>query len=515
MKKRIGMILVLAAAMVLLAACMTAAQADSLPAEIKDQVNAKNVTITDNDRWEGTWFVLASSAKGDNILYCFTQKDGKWKESFHTSKAVPQGKNRVDIYTVESALDWTTDRTIKGPLLVIAQMDEGDEYIELFTAYRRASAAKWNLARIWSHTSYGNMLIEEGKITYYRGLEDSRVAGSVQGTIQRDLRYVSLGSLPRTLKQAQSKITTAPTMPRDSELQAVEIQFTGGKKYEVYSGPGKNYLRGGNGKAAVSTNGWIQVFGQDNGWILIQYSIDTNHYRFGYIPASALPKKTYVENLAFSRAEVTTANSVNVTDDPLYSQATLKTLSAGEKVEWLATVGQWAYIEGNGFRGFVPVSDLAYTDADDRNFTVHTGNDGKKYDLFEIQKFIYEGGKVAAVTGQFERVGMDDDCYAPEYADNGTLYTYYLADGFSAEMMDPVSDDPLDPYIPVTDLHAWYIDAYMAGEAPANGELTFQCDLPADEAEAEGADFWFVTTRILLNQNSEIEYMEYFYVPWA
>ena len=66
----------------------------------------------------------------------------------------------------------------------------------------------------------------------------------------------------------------------------------------------------------------------------------------------------------------------------------------------------------------------------------------------------------------------------------------------------------------VNDLYAWYVSAYMNGVAPA-GEMTFQYDLPEDQQADATTDFWFVTTQIRLNQNNEIEYMEYVYVPWG
>ena len=55
----------------------------------------------------------------------------------------------------------------------------------------------------------------------------------------------------------------------------------------------------------------------------------------------------------------------------------------------------------------------------------------------------------------------------------------------------------------------------MNGEAPESGELVFLYDLPADEQETTQADFWFITTRIRLNEQNQIEYLEYYYVPWA
>ena len=42
-------------------------------------------------------------------------------------------------------------------------------------------------------------------------------------------------------------------------LEAINIQFSKGKKYEVYSAPSTTSLRGADGKATVSTDDWIEV----------------------------------------------------------------------------------------------------------------------------------------------------------------------------------------------------------------------------------------------------------------
>lgn len=96
--------------------------------------------------------------------------------------------------------------------------------------------------------------------------------------------------------------TIAPSIP-PGELTAQNIRFRSDQKYDVYSGPGKDYLRASNGKATVSTNDWIQVFGREDGWILIQYAIDKDHMRFGWISEKALPEFAAVKKLVFSRKE--------------------------------------------------------------------------------------------------------------------------------------------------------------------------------------------------------------------
>ena len=145
-------------------------------------------------------------------------------------------------------------------------------------------------------------------------------------------------------------------------LSSREIRFSRGNKYPVYSGPGDAYLRGGKGKAVVSTNDWIQVFGQENGWILIQYETNSSRCRIGYIAAQSLPKDADVPDLSFPRQTAYTIAKTSVTDDPLRSGSELANLPAGAEVTMLARLGKDVYIEGKAkkrFRGFVPSDSLS------------------------------------------------------------------------------------------------------------------------------------------------------------
>ena len=308
---------------------------------------------------------------------------------------------------------------------------------------------------------------------------------------------------------------SVPELPEGSGLSATVIRFAGGKQYAVYSAPDKTSIRNGNGKAKVSTNGWIQVFGREDGWILIQYSIDSSHYRLGYIDAASLPKKAGVADLDFDRIDAAVGYPVSVTDDPLFSQSVLTTFSGGEAVTWLATLGDWAYIEGDGFRGFIPLDALSFPDSTEEGYEVFTGSDGERYDLFEIRKLFFdENHKVCAVSGVYERVAPDDDCYCGKVAENSEA-TYDFAPDFKAMMINDETWDLADPFVQVDDLYAWYIDAYLDGEAPESGDPVFLYDLPEEEQETAQADFWFLTTRIRLNEQNQIEYLEYYYVPWG
>lgn len=510
--KKLMLILVLALAFAALVSA--AALADPLPSDIQGFFGS-DVTITDNRQANAdTWFVLTK--KGDTAtLYCFKLRNGAWKHSFHAVKSVPQGKNGVVMEMLDELEDPASQVHHKGPILMLAKWNAGQTAYDQVAYYQMNKSGQWNLVCLIDQTSKATT-IEIGKdyVEYYTYDGTNQQSTRVRGTIQRDIRYLSLQSFPMNVADAKKGLTFAPDLPVNSELAAQEVEFAGGKKYEVYSGPGKDTIRGGNGKAAVSTNGWIQVFGQENGWILIQYSIDNAHYRFGYIGADSLPKDAYVGYLNFYARNAVVTETVSVTDDPLYSRSTLTTANAGDSVTWLATIGNWAYIEGANYRGFVPLNAIELPSAAaDAGFQTYTAENGVTYSLFEIRKMYYDASRhVYAVSGVYERTVEGEESYYGEVADNGRLFTYNLAPDFRANMVE--SGYEADAFAEVNDLYAWYVSAYMNGVAPA-GEMTFQYDLPEDQQADATTDFWFVTTQIRLNQNNEIEYMEYVFVPWG
>ena len=203
--------------------------------------------------------------------------------------------------------------------------------------------------------------IRKGKLYFY-DWDAERMLGHVN-------LYTSFGlntafrSLPKSYKEAKATFSDPPAIPGGT-LTAERIQFTSNKKYAVYTGPGENYLRGGNGKASVSTNDWIQVFGRENGWIMIQYDITSEHMRIGWIPESALPKKAAVGNIGFGDHTAYAAAQCSLTDDPLFSGTAAANLPADAKVRRLAVMGDWVYVEyDNGtqpVRGFVRSGSLTH-----------------------------------------------------------------------------------------------------------------------------------------------------------
>ena len=305
--------------------------------------------------------------QSERILVGYHRVNGEMKYWLKNAGAVPQGKEEAwfDVGTAGwiDETDWIGNFTGRqvyddGLCFSVTQLDESGESYEKMVVYRWENG----MFRLSSYhkTEGGGIRVSDDKLDF---IDWSNVVyrGAVQGAVQRDIRYVSFNALPTWIDDAKAKLTVAPNL-KDGAFTAQKVKFTGGQKYPVYTGPGEDYVRSGNGKGLVSTNGWIEVYGQKDGYILIQYSIDSSHYRFGWIDRNALPEGTSVLAMDFAGISADTLSEITqdtfLTDDPLFSQNKLCSLKAGQTVSWLAVLNKdWAYVlvnvNGKMMCGFV------------------------------------------------------------------------------------------------------------------------------------------------------------------
>ncbi len=305
--------------------------------------------------------------QSERILVGYHRVNGEMKYWLKNAGAVPQGKEEAwfDVGTAGwiDETDWIGNFTGRqvyddGLCFSVTQLDESGESYEKMVVYRWENG----MFRLSSYhkTEGGGIRVSDDKLDF---IDWSNVVyrGAVQGAVQRDIRYVSFNALPTWIDDAKAKLTVAPNL-KDGAFTAQKVKFTGGQKYPVYTGPGEDYVRSGNGKGLVSTNGWIEVYGQKDGYILIQYSIDSSHYRFGWIDRNALPEGTSVPAMDFAGISADTLSEITqdtfLTDDPLFSQNKLCSLKAGQTVSWLAVLNKdWAYVlvnvNGKMMCGFV------------------------------------------------------------------------------------------------------------------------------------------------------------------
>lgn len=147
---------------------------------------------------------------------------------------------------------------------------------------------------------------------------------------------------------------------KDGFWEPIEgIMFPKGETYPVYYGPGDSYDRMAGGKAAVSTNDWIQVYGAERDAVLLEYKISEGRHRFGWVSMYDLPDSVSVwQRMPWQWGYAHIGKETFITDDPLHSRNAIATLTAGTKVCILYESDEWAYVDVPPMRGFVPLATL-------------------------------------------------------------------------------------------------------------------------------------------------------------
>ncbi len=332
-----------------------------------DTLILTNCVIAHNHTTGYDYAFLTGRKGSENILYAF-EKTGS-QSSFEywlvNGSALPSG----GILTLETAEKWDflsasedARRYVEGPVLKITWQSTDQKTIRHFIYAQEGTSGQWRMKYNFQSSTnpdipfYAVLTYEDH--LHYLTKNDGETIGRAYGNVQTNLRYLDISAFPTSLSAAREKLSSAPVLPASSQLQGKEITFTGGQKFPVYSGPGEQYVRAANGKASVSTNDWIQVFGTEKGYVLIQYALSSDRMRFGYIDQNVLPKNALVSALSLDHAAARITSPCAMTDDPLYSRSTVLSLQQGEEVTWLATMGGWVYIECEraAQRGFVPLS---------------------------------------------------------------------------------------------------------------------------------------------------------------
>ena len=164
---------------------------------------------------------------------------------------------------------------------------------------------------------------------------------------------------------------TVPTMP--SGQGGVWLK---GGPLDVYTGPGRSYYK--DGKAQVGTNDTVELLAYDNGWLLIEYNVNSGGRRRGYVPEDSIDYKkndnrtqSIIRNdLPKARITATARVHLNCYDDLTMVRMPFYQIREGTEVEVLASTvfpaprNEWAYIEYTSkeirLRAFVLLSDLEF-----------------------------------------------------------------------------------------------------------------------------------------------------------
>jgi len=335
------------------------------PREVLDHISRSFSAYTLEDYCEiydtpkGDFGFAMLTAGDERLLLGYEEKDGKMTYWLKNHGAVMQGSEEAWFESRAEGTEFYGENNeillADGLSFSITQLDSvGETYNEYVAYHWEDGGFKLTGYKDWDGF-YGEVAVDDGVLHFKNWLEGWDF-GKVYGVVQRDLRYVSFDDLPKNIEEARESITSAPQIVAGN-FHPQMIKFAGGKKYAVYTGPGEDYARSGNGKGQVSTNDWIEVFGQHDDWIMIQYDISAEQYRIGWIRADALPENAEVPELSFEMLEQRLTKDCSLTDDPLNSEKKILRLKEGAQVISLADFGEHFYIEvtvdGKTYWGFV------------------------------------------------------------------------------------------------------------------------------------------------------------------
>lgn len=310
--------------------------------------------------------------EGQRRLLCFRQLKGQWVCWLDSAEAVPQSDlpARLSRYPAGERFSRLWDDEDKYQYLSNGQ----NFYVYIADEEKNLQKVEYHwqndgfhlLGYQWAAGQYADILGDE--VVFYD--IGNGLSGRYKWEKETSLSEIVFDALPTNEMEALGFTSDARKIPY-STLEVMHDYtdaFEPDMRFPVYMGPGKSYGRSGNGKAVVSTNDWIEVYGSWGDWLFIRYAIDEEKERFGWIAADALLEKVPAAPLReFMWFQVD--EDCTLTDDPLGSGAALCKVPAGAEVERLAYLNSdWCYIryesKGQTWWGFIP----------SRLITRHLGN---------------------------------------------------------------------------------------------------------------------------------------------
>lgn len=278
---------------------MLTAQAESkLPLEVADLFTVKAwahyaianqpdmpenkafAVMQEESGYEAALLVMRNTKSETNVLVLAEKSSAQadWKITMRNWGAVGQGDANVP------------------QLAVLADGRFVIHYPNGDSAYFTHEANGWQLTNL----SFGDTTqveVSRSGMTFLTLSDNGKwVKTTVSGVVETAMAQFSMDRFPRTVAAAREQLTNPPTIPNSPWSWTYPYGFpqpsqyaklAAGKQYAVYSAPSDTSFRAANGKALLSTNDWVQVFFEEDGYLLVQYAISRHQYRIGYIKADA------------------------------------------------------------------------------------------------------------------------------------------------------------------------------------------------------------------------------------
>lgn len=170
---------------------------DSLPQDIQTFFRSAGIeyTIGSDAEFDDYCFVLATASDGMNDLYGFKRDEDFWSCWLKTSSAVFQSSGDKHVKIVnDTGRNNMLGEIYTAPTLSIVLVY--DDYYESYISFSLQDEI-WKLMNYWSiGTESFSIYVADDEIVFYSDFYDLQPEGILNLSVQRDLRYVDLSTIP-------------------------------------------------------------------------------------------------------------------------------------------------------------------------------------------------------------------------------------------------------------------------------------------------------------------------------
>lgn len=345
---------VIAQLLLLLLVCGVAmAEENNFPAEIKQYFESEKILEIESYRSSEQLFAaIARDQNHERVLYAFQQINGKWGCFAKTKNAIPKTELKAFVSVSDTYQDSNVEGIQNTPNISIWFMEPDEDHYELWMDFL-LDGDRYILRDVIPH--HGSIRYENGAVFIYEDDCFASQRGYVQYPASTDLTAFVCDDFLSCAKKWDEKYYELTKDVYFDDSHPLLYYWPTNQIIPVYSAPTKTAFVEANGKAKVSTNDWILIYGSDKDYYFIQYAINESAMRFGYIPRQSLNYSTPLE-MMWSNQKATVKSKTNLINDPLGSKTKIKSIVAGTEVEVLSFLNGWAYVEYRSasiIRGFL------------------------------------------------------------------------------------------------------------------------------------------------------------------
>lgn len=325
---------------------IASANENEVPAEIKQYLD-NEISISEIETFscsERFLFVVAKDLNQEKILFGFQQNDKKWDLLIKTTKIFPSNNNlRVSIYIDEEYQDDRKVISKTTPRIMLRYSEPNADYPNIWTTFL-FNDDSYTLYEVVDYSRGIAVHYNQGAALIYDDDGFSFQKADIEYSAPTRLDSFDFEDFISYINEWNKKYYTLTNQIVFDENHPLLYYHPTDQIFTVYSAPTSTAYIEANGKAKVSTNDWILVYGEENNYYFIQYSIDAETMRYGYIQSDSFTCLNIGE-IIWLNQESSTKKKVTLINDPCGKKTKIKMLPRGTEIKILGTLNGWAYIE--------------------------------------------------------------------------------------------------------------------------------------------------------------------------